>query len=194
MPGGSPNCWIAKKNFATLITEFPVDFETLYIPRCYEAVFFEYGCNPKYYQRLLDLNLVDLEIVKKAENAISNSLSTSNDAKIEVLFRVGFDFGHRVLNHLWIPNARVQVVIQEHLKRDFDGYFVIGVQFRYEYLDKDEAETNHFLGCVAQAEADIVRSNQNMNKTVKWFLTADYENHLERLRKEYPGKVRSSLA
>ncbi len=187
---GMPNAWSSAKIFSTLVTEVPADFETITIYH-FNAAFFEFACNPRYFQGISNLGLVKPEVLAKAEKIYNTNQNFTNDEKIEVLFGVRFDFAYTVLNYFWRPNQNLQTTVDTFVKSEFEGYFVIGLQFRFGYLEKSETETNDFMQCAIDAETEITKSKINMNKTVKWFLTGEYEQYFDHVRKKYPQKVKN---
>jgi hypothetical protein len=181
------NSWAARKNLSVLVTQVPVDFELMLFRR-YDPLFFEYACNKQHFQLLLGLGLTDQRLVSAALDAEREKDATS-DERVEAFYRIGFEFARRALNHLWVPNGRVQALVDEHLRRDFACCFVIGVQFRFGYMESTEAETNRFVQCVIDAEAEIINTRRNGDRPVKWFLTAEFEERFDHVRKKYAQKV-----
>ena len=98
--------------------------------------------------------------------------------------------GGNLLNRLWVPKKEIRYLTKKFIENWFNGYFVIGIQLRYQYID-DALDTHNFLKCALDIE-----SNQNSSmlfklkyKGIKWFVTSDNSEVLNRLVNEHPDKI-----
>ena len=88
------------------------------------------------------------------------------------------------MNKMWIPKKTIRDRVEYYYDNYFKGYYVIGIQLRYQYID-DKADTPTFLNCAKQLETELFPSlGDSFNrkyKGVKWFMTSDNELILNRL-------------
>jgi hypothetical protein len=185
----NPNGWAKRKQFAKLKSEIPVEFQTVVIRHCNPA-FFEFACNPKYFSTLRSLGLVKPGIIARAEKVLQlNGSKFTNEQKIEALYQVGFDFASVALNFIWQPNQKLKQIIDQQFDLHFKGFFVIGMQFRFRYLSNKAEEVDNFVKCAHDLESKMRNETSSEGKRVKWFLTSDFERHLDHIVRKYPEKV-----
>jgi hypothetical protein len=102
--------------------------------------------------------------------------------------KVGFEVGGNLLNKLWKPQPNITKEIDRYVNEIFRNHFIIGIQIRSEYIT-DPIDTKTFLNCANEIEANLTLTNQNQNKSVKWFIASDIKHMLDRLANEYPDKI-----
>ena len=59
----------------------------------------------------------------------------SDKEKQDYILKVPFEVGGNLLNKIWIPNDRIKSLINNYLNYEFNGYFMIGIQLRYQYIN-----------------------------------------------------------
>ena len=83
------------------------------------------------------------------------------------MLQVGYEVAGHLLNRLWIPKKQLRERINQFLDTEFNGYYVIGIQLRYLYLD-DENDTRKFLDCAESLEKNALASIGRSNFTKKY--------------------------
>jgi hypothetical protein len=101
------NSWNVHKSSSNLYQHLPLDCD-VYIVQGFGTVFFEVLTNRKYFENLVNSGLISNETVQKAKKV--DNYSTSND-KIEILYQIGFEFSHFVLNKIWLPSDKIKYEI-----------------------------------------------------------------------------------
>jgi hypothetical protein len=159
------------------------------------AHFFAICSNPDYYDKLYYYGLVSRATIDRAYEITQNMSSYSNEVQGDEILKVPFEVGGNLLNKIWIPNDNLTSLIKKYIETEFNGYFVIGIQLRYEYL-YDPIDTYQFINCSLELEKNLTNSLNNSQgefkskyKGVKWFVTSDSESILNRLIKEFPNKI-----
>ena len=104
-----------------------------------------------------------------------------------------FEVGGNLLNKMWIPNDIILAEINDYLENIFKENFMIGIQLRYssKYID-EEKDTEKFMKCSQQITRDVQQLTKNFSekyKDVKWFVTSDRGDILNRLKKRYADKI-----
>ena len=184
-----PYAWEFKKNLNHLMNfEIPKD-RTRYHFGSYDCLFMVICTNPNYYDKLLYYNLVKNETVQKSIQVINNESSTYEE-RSHYLFRVGFEVGANLINKLITPKPRIQQIVNDFLKRDFIDNFVIGIQLRTYYLDV-EKDSLRFINCALEIENEYLRINKDKAKPVKWYISSDSEDLLNKMVALYPDKTLS---
>ncbi len=89
-----------------------------------------------------------------------------------------------MLNTLWRPKSEISEEVNRYVSEIFCGSFIIGIQLRYWYLS-DPIDTNAFIKCANEIEANLTRSDRK----IKWFVTCDNITMLDRLTSEYREKI-----
>lgn len=158
----SPNVWKLHKDMENLIqTSLPNKTRIIYSD--YDPYFFEICSNPKFIQKLHEYNLVDIETVKKVNYIKNNWKSVDKDLKTNYLLHVGFEVGGKLLNKLWRPKTNIKNIIQNYVKNIFLNYYVIGIQFRVEFLN-DLQDIPTFFECALTLEQKILQENLKFNQ------------------------------
>lgn len=153
----------------------------------YEALFMVLCANPNHYERLVYYNLVEHETVQRSIETMKNS-SASLVEKNHNLFMIGFEVGANLLNKIVIPKPKIQAIIKDYVRREFVNRYIIGMQLRTFYLDVDR-DSLRFINCALQIENEYLSANRNNAKPVKWFISSDSEDLLNRLVALYPNKI-----
>ena len=186
--------WLLYKNMSRLIqTNIPIN-ETRYFYSAIEPYFFELCSNPIYYDKFLHYELVNIKTIKIARNIIKNSRSYSNDYQADHILKIGYEVGGNLMNKFWIPKPYLMNIVNHYVNDVFYGYYIIGIQLRYEFLD-DQQDTEAFIKCALKLESEFFDKLSkkkiyiNIYKGVKWFVTSDDELRLHRLTSQYPNKV-----
>lgn len=182
--------WSLKRNMDELAnTYIPTNF-SIYFYSSNEAYFFEICSNPQYYDKLFKYGLVNNQTIQKAFQVKYNMSNYSDKEKQDYILKVPFEVGGNLLNKIWIPNDRIKSLINNYLNYEFNGYFMIGIQLRYQYINLQE--TYAFIKCAIQIESDLERDNKDfysLYKGVKWYVSSDIQLALNILKKKYPNKV-----
>lgn len=181
MPIGTNLTWSPKKSLNSVYTTFPANHTRLVFDGM-GAIFYELGCNPIYYAKLMYYGLVKNETVEKALLALKMEKSMNEATRIDYLFRVGFEVGYNILRLFWHPNGRMQSSIDTFYEENLKEYFVIGLQFRFEFIDRSDIKT--FFKCAKQIENATYSA-----KPFKWFVTGDDGEQLLRIKRLYGEKV-----
>jgi len=151
--------------------------------------FMELCSNPKYFSKLSYYNLVKNETIDLALEAISNNKSTHID-KQERIFQIGFEVGGNLLNRMWRPKKSIMEDVRKYFEKYFRNNFVIGIQLRYLYLNKQDI--NKFINCALEIEKDyLLRSKTSSTKisSFKWFIASDTQREINQILKAYPNRT-----
>jgi len=92
------------------------------------------------------------------------------------------------LNRLWIPNENIQKTIDYYLNEKFKSNYVIGIQFRTEFLklhDKFDQAAQSLIDCALKIETNV----QMKYDSIKWFVLSDDEHFLNNLSQKYKDKI-----
>lgn len=143
-----------------------------------------------YAKKLTELGLVRAETVEKAANSLKDSNQTESQ-KLENLYLIGFEFAGHILNNYWRPKPSLKRRIEAFSQSNFIDSYVIGLQMRFNYLQKTD-EFQLFAECALELEEKIrpVIGNQS----VKWFFTSDlsenfHEQILQKLKIIYSKPI-----
>ena len=158
----------------------------------YDPYFFEICSNPIYYEKLKHYQLASAETINDALTKLYADGNFSNNDKLNSVLQVGYEVGGNLLNKMWIPKKNLRDRVEYYYDSYFKGYYVIGIQLRYHYID-DKADTPTFLNCAKQLETELFASlGDSFNSTykgIKWFMTSDKEHILNRLVAENKHKA-----
>ena len=184
---GIPFAWRAKKKLNFIMNyQIPKDRTRFFYGK--DGCLFMVLCtNPNHYDKLIYYNLVRNETVQKSIQTMNNSNSTFEE-KNHNLFMIGFEVGANLMNRIIIPKAKIQEIINDFVRRDFIGNFVIGIQLRTLYLDV-EKDSLRFLNCAFQIENDYLAASKSEAKPVKWYVSSDSEDLLKKIVALYPEKT-----
>lgn len=189
MPKSSLISWLPEKRIADLYMQVPTN-KTRFIFDGMCSLFFELACNRSYYDKFLYYGLVKPETIQKARDTWSRldkldlkklNKSMNNEA-IDALYRPGFELASNIMNIFWKPNQHVLEVIEKFQKTHFSGYYVIGMQFRFENMHWNE--TQLFWECAYYIEAI-----NNPERPVRWYISTDRPENVDKLVKTHPGKI-----
>jgi hypothetical protein len=203
-PQPSKYAWKKYKNMDELVktTIFENRNRTLYNSN--RPFFFEICTNPIYYDVFLEFGLAKSETINKARNIFKNLTSSSNDLKMRVFLRIGFEVGGNILNYFWKPNRELQNLINYYYQTEFMGNYVIGLQIRVEFLQnniqknayKNENQLyaeilKEFIKCASNLEANLTNNSYFIRKykSIKWFVISDTMSIVNTLSSFYPKKV-----
>jgi hypothetical protein len=178
------NSFRTDKNASTLYQNMPLDYD-LYRVVGYGPVFFELLTNPSHYDKLVKGGFVSKQTIENARLAIANE--KNNSVKIEKLYQIGFEFGAFVLRNVWVPNSELQTKINDFVRQNFNGHYVIGIQVRFEYMF-GYVDVDRLMKCASRLEARY-SAKQFTGKKVKWFLSADSEAESEVIKSKYADKL-----
>ena len=153
----------------------------------FEALFMVLCANPNHYERLVYYNLVEHATVQRSIETMKNS-SSSRVENNHNLFMIGFEVGANLLNKIVIPKPKIQAIVKDFVKKEFVNRYVIGIQLRTFYLDV-ERDSLRFINCALQIENEYLSANKNNAKPVKWYVSSDSEDLLNKLVALYPDKV-----
>jgi hypothetical protein len=185
------SAWALSRNMSILIeTKVPLNMKRILYDD-YDPYFFEICSNPIYFKKLLNYGLVGHKTVLKAIDVTKNMSNFSEEDKQNFILRVPFEVGGNLLNKIWIPKDHILNKINYFVNNLFNGYFMIGIQLRYFYI-QDPFDTYNFLNCVVELENNIYKHGSYLKsnyKGVKWYISSDSSNILNRLTKEFPNKI-----
>ncbi|CAF0773369.1 unnamed protein product [Brachionus calyciflorus] len=180
LPEGTENNWSYDKKLELIgISSINTDHKRL-VYNGYMPHFFELSANPIYYNKLLEYGLVRNETIFKANEALSND-NMNELEKIESLYMIGFEVGSNLLNEFWLIKPSFLNEINSFYNDNLKDYFVIGMQFRLEYLNEDD-DIGRFVKC-----AEYIQRLNKVSNRVKWFVTSDSERIFKLLKKFTKG-------
>jgi hypothetical protein len=141
-------------------------------------------------EALADCGLVDNQVLAEAKKE-------SNQAKINIMFALGFSLAHNVLNQIWMPSSKsVRQQIDRFMREnDFENSYVIGVQMRFDYMSNGHDVAN-MIKCAVEVERaylEINQANKIQGKRVKWFLAADSYKSLRRIKLETNKRIKGKV-
>jgi len=178
--------WQTNKNMIEISNTTLPNNQTIYIYQDIRAYFFELSSNPTYFKSLHRYGLVSKETLILSTKSLSNK-SMSSDERNENILKVGFEVGSNLLSLFWKPLRTIQEKIDEVVRKEFIGNYVIGIQLRYEFLSAEDTQV--FIDCAIQIENQL-EHNTNFNKNnIKWFITSDLANSFGDLQKRFGRKV-----
>ena len=184
--------WQKSKDLNTLVHAYIPMNKRRFIYNRYDPFFFEICSNPIYYEKLKYYQLVSAETINDALTKLYDNGNFSDNDKLNSVLQVGYEVGGNLLNKMWIPKKNLRDRVEYYYNKYFKGYYVIGIQLRYHYID-DKTDTPTFLNCAKQLETDILKSlGDSFNSTykgIKWFMTSDKEHILNRLVAENKHKA-----
>ncbi len=185
----SSNQWIKHKDMNSLIkTKVPENSNRFYY-NSIDGLFFEIWCNPIYYEKFYHYGLVNRQTIDNAFKITKNMTLNSNQVNQNIIMQVSFEVGGNLLNKMWTPKPLIKNKINNYLNKSFKDNFVIGIQLRYHYISDDQ-DTFKFIDCAVMIEKNLTNSINGRNyKGVKWFVTSDRADILDRLVKSHPEKI-----
>lgn len=185
----SNQSWLMKKD-ANKVIQTKVDYETPLLIHADGslAYFFEICSNPKYFNKLLELNLVSQKTIQNAMIALDSDKEKFgyNNYLIDSLYKIGFEVGGTFLNNHWKPKPVWQAKIDSILASEFDDNFVIGLQIRTFFLNSTN-DIDNFIKCAHNLETTFNKSGNKKN--VKWYVSSDDDNLNKKLKVLFPNKV-----
>jgi hypothetical protein len=184
------SAWALSRNMSVLIkTKVPLNMKRI-LYNDYDPYFFEICSNPIYFNKLLKYGLVSKETVLNAIKVAKNMSQFNEQEKQDFILRVPFEVGGNLLNKIWLPQDHISKKINYFVNNLFNGYYMIGIQLRYFYI-QDPFDTYNFLNCVVEIENNLYRNEfiKSNYKGVKWYLSSDSVDVLNRLVKEFPNKI-----
>lgn len=213
--------WALNKDVDKFINALIPNNCSRYLYADYYAYFMEICCNPVYFDKLLHYGLVNKATISKAlhvleaietlekqksgmvfkvgynigkffSNQIYKPKNVFDSAKKDALFMVGFEVGGNILNKIWTPKNFIINEIDYYLSNHFHNSFVIGMQMRFEYLNK-QIDVEKFLDCALKIENEYLSINKHEpKKRIKWFISSDSESNINEIISLYPNKAFSS--
>ncbi|CAF0917356.1 unnamed protein product, partial [Brachionus calyciflorus] len=173
--------WKYKKNLDYLLNyDLKTNSNRIVIEKV-DALFFPICAKEKNFQKLHNYGLLSKERLKIAQNALYNELELSDSDRINDLYMVGFEVAGNLLNLVWKIQPNLQKEIDKIYHEEFYNYFVIGIQFRFEFLKK--SDISKFIEC-----ANFIEKKNNVKK-VKWFVTSELDDIFEILDQEFGNKI-----
>ncbi|RNA13026.1 hypothetical protein BpHYR1_031704 [Brachionus plicatilis] len=178
----SKNAWIYDKNVDIYLeNSLPRDqnriqFESL------SAYFFDVCAQPQNFDKLLEYKLASNKTIERANISVSQrKTGKQSDAQIvEDLLLVGFEVGSVLINKFWKPQTFLTDQINSFYDREFRAHFVIGMQLRFLYMNKQDVDK--FFKCAFYIE------KINGVQKAKWFLTGDDNHRIDALYVQYPDR------
>lgn len=138
----------------------------------------------KYAQILARNSQVAAETVNKASRLLNDS-SVNYRHKLESLYLIGFEFGSYFLNNFWHLKTHLKNKVDEFFAKKFAQNFVIGIQFRVEYLVVQDFQA--FFRCTHLIESKF--KARIGNRTVKWFVSTDDDQSIRGILDEHRDKI-----
>ena len=185
------SAWTVVKNMNKLVqTRLPMEYDK-YLYDCIEPYFFELCLNPIYYETFYRYGLVKRETLLNAFEILFNMDKYTNQDKQRYILKIPFEVGGNLLNKIWIPKNHIMNRVNYIVDNLFKDYYMIGLQMRYFYID-DPLDTYKFIDCAFEIEDNLTKMDSKFNKKykgVKWFITSDSSDVIDRLAKEYPNKI-----
>jgi hypothetical protein len=145
-------------------------------------VFYDLACETSFYPVFRDYGLVSENTLQRATVVMNSTPIVTNNETLNTVYRVGFELAHNIIRLFWKPTSIVTDQVTTLYDQHFKNNFVIGMQFRYWYLNWND--TFLFFECASKVEQAAAKG-----KTVKWYISADDNNHVEAIKKLYPDKV-----
>ncbi|CAF1044801.1 unnamed protein product, partial [Brachionus calyciflorus] len=179
LPEETENSWKYEKSLKDLINNYVPNYDRI-VYKGFAPYLFELSANPIYYNKLLEYGLVRNETILKANEALSND-NMNELEKIERLYMIGFEVGSNLLNEFWLIKPSFLNEINSFYNDNLKDYFVIGMQFRLEYLNEDD-DIGRFVKC-----AEYIQRLNKVSNRVKWFVTSDSERIFKLLKKFTKG-------
>ena len=185
------SAWTVVKNMNKLVqTRLPMEYDK-YLYDCIEPYFYELCLNPIYYETFYRYGLVKRETLLNAFEILFNMDKYTNQDKQRYILKIPFEVGGNLLNKIWIPKNHIMNRVNYIVDNLFKDYYMIGLQMRYFYID-DPLDTYKFIDCAFEIEDNLTKMDSKFNKKykgVKWFITSDSSDVIDRLAKEYPNKI-----
>lgn len=180
--GKSINSWNPNKTL--LLNEtVPENYVHYYVPDI-TAYFFDLCSNPNVLDKLASLGLVRQETIQRALNSLDDENIIENQ-KIEYFLLIGFEYAGSVLNKYWKINTYMQQKVDDYYSNNFQGAYVIGMQFRMLYLNEIDIQT--FFEC-----ARSIENAHATRKYVKWYISSDDAELIKQVKKKFGHKILSS--
>jgi hypothetical protein len=177
--------WRKTKNISSLIkTNVPNALRYFYGSQ--GPFFMELCANPKYFHKYAYYNLVKNETLSNALQTIANNQSTQLE-KQERLLSVGYELGGNLLNRVWRPAKVINDDVEKYYEKYFKNNFVIGIQLRYQYLDKEDTKT--FIDCALDIEKNYLAYNLSRINSFKWFIASDTQGEINGIFKKFGNKT-----
>jgi hypothetical protein len=180
-PYCTDNNFVPVKNLS-LNWRFETDHKTRVTIKSIGAVFFDFGCDTRFFQTFLDYGLVSNKTLNEALKVLEADQVQTNERNRNVTYRVGFELGHSILKLFWKPKRALLNQIALYHNKFFKKNFIIGIQLRFFYLKWRDLDV--FADCAKRIETAL-----NTTKIVKWFVSADSEEVLLAVKQRYPDKV-----
>jgi hypothetical protein len=191
---GTVNSWKFNKSLVTN-QSLPIKAYSRIFINQYDAYFFDLCSNPEFFDQLVKFTLVSNKTIERA----LVSLKTPNESlgnKLEHLYRVGFEYAGTVLRRHWRLRRFLLEKIHHFEEAFLKGYYVIGLQMRSEYLDRQDIDT--FIICALRRETEFfLNKRTNMSSSplpVRWYISTDSAKVLRKLMNgKYASKVISGV-
>jgi hypothetical protein len=156
----------AKKNLSQVYLSIPGGHDRYAFKGGGLSLYYELACNRNYFSTFLFYGLVKPGTIERARAVLDSPEfnKTSTDEMVNTMYRVGFELAHGILQVFWQPVISIQREVDDFVDRYFKGNFVIGMQFRNEFLHRKDIEL--FFQCAKSIHAS---SRMYGRKPVKWF-------------------------
>jgi hypothetical protein len=141
--------------------------------------FFDLASDLKYASNLVKYNFVRSQTIELARQSLNDKHASENH-KLDLLFRIGFEFAGNVLNNYWLLRASLREQVEKYAKREFKNSYVIGMQIRWLHGYLEENDVEIFANCAHTIELE--KSDIIGNRSVKWYVSTDEVELIEKLR------------
>jgi hypothetical protein len=153
-----------KKDLTQLYLNIPKGYDRYRFAGYGLALYYEIACNRQYFNTFLFYGLVKPSTIENALAVLdSPEFNKSTDQAINTMYSIGFEVAHNILENFWQPMPSIQREVKEFVSKYFNGHFVIGMQFRFEFLFWSDVEL--FFQC---AKSLYAVSKEKRKKTMKW--------------------------
>jgi hypothetical protein len=174
--------WSKERNSSGLMTTTIDDTPHLIKFSFNVAYFFEVSSNPKYYNKLLEAEMVSMQAI---ENALGLNNKTEKE-KVDALLQVGFEVAGNLLQKVWklkptILNS-IRGFINEHFNRET---FIIGMHIRMDFLRTVPSYLQKFIDCAFEIESKV----DYASKRVRWFVISDSIEVVNEIIRKHPDKA-----
>ena len=117
-----PNLWKNNKKLSDVknnLALYQYD-ANLFQLSTYNCLFFDIVAIPETLDRFAETGLIKSEYVDAAKDLFATTKVIPEDQKIEIVYRLGFDFAHNFLKKIWRPSKLINDSIDRILKNNFN--------------------------------------------------------------------------
>jgi hypothetical protein len=165
MPMATKISYNPKKNLSQLYLDIPGGYDRYAFKGKGLSLYLELACNREYFNTFLFYGLVRPDTIENALTVLdSPDVYKNSDEMVNKMYRVGFELAHSILNIFWQPVPTIQQEVDEFVTKYFEGNFVIGMQFRFEFMDWNDTEL--FFQCARTIYGSF--QHGKVKKAMKW--------------------------